>query len=404
MAGLLYFCPMPTLRQLFLANNAQTTNFPLLLEFERAEGVYLYNSEGKAYTDLISGIGVSSLGHGNPKVIEAVKQQVDKYMHLMVYGEYVQTPQVRFAEKLVSVLPENLQSVYFVNSGAEAVEGAIKLAKRFTGRQQVIACNGSYHGSTHGALSVMGNEDYKQAYRPLLPGVSFINFNNIDDLERITNQTACVIIETIQGEAGVRVPDVAYMQALRKKCTETGTLLILDEIQAAFGRTGKLFAFEHFDIVPDVLLLAKALGGGMPIGAFISSNEIMGALKENPILGHITTFGGHPVCCAAGLAALEVLLEDDLISGVAEKEALIRQLLVHPAIKQIRGKGLMLAVELENFDLNKKIIDRCIENGVITDWFLHCSNSMRIAPPLIITSAQINEACAVILEAINFYS
>jgi len=395
---------MPTLRQLFLANNAQTTNFPLLLEFERAEGIYLYNTEGKAYMDLISGIGVSSLGHGNPKVIEAVKQQVDKYMHLMVYGEYVQTPQVRFAEKLVSVLPDNLQSVYFVNSGAEAVEGAIKLAKRFTGRQQIVACNNSYHGSTHGALSVMGNEEYKQAYRPLLPGVSFINFNTIADLQHITKETACVIIETIQGEAGIRVPDTAYMQALRKRCTETGTLLILDEIQAAFGRTGKLFAFEHFDIVPDILLLAKALGGGMPIGAFIASNQVMGALKENPILGHITTFGGHPVCCAAGLAALEVLLKEDLVSGVAEKEALIRQLLVHPAIKQIRGSGLMLAVELENFDINKKIIDRCIANGVITDWFLHCSNAMRLAPPLIITSTQIKEACSIILEAINFYS
>lgn len=404
MTGLLYFCPMPTLRQLFLANNAQTTNFPLLLEFERAEGIYLYNTEGKAYMDLISGIGVSSLGHGNPKVIEAVKQQVDKYMHLMVYGEYVQTPQVRFAEKLVSVLPDNLQSVYFVNSGAEAVEGAIKLAKRFTGRQQIVACNNSYHGSTHGALSVMGNEEYKQAYRPLLPGVSFINFNTIADLQHITKETACVIIETIQGEAGIRVPDTAYMQALRKRCTETGTLLILDEIQAAFGRTGKLFAFEHFDIVPDILLLAKALGGGMPIGAFIASNQVMGALKENPILGHITTFGGHPVCCAAGLAALEVLLKEDLVSGVAEKEALIRQLLVHPAIKQIRGSGLMLAVELENFDINKKIIDRCIANGVITDWFLHCSNAMRLAPPLIITSTQIKEACSIILEAINFYS
>lgn len=400
----MYFCGMPTLRQLFLANNAQTTNFPLLLEFERAKGIYLYDSEGKAYTDLISGIGVSSLGHGHPKVINAVKQQVDKYMHLMVYGEYVQTPQVLFAEKLVSVLPENLNSIYFVNSGTETVEGAIKLAKRFTGRQQIIACNNSYHGSTHGALSVMGNEEYKQAYRPLLPGISFINFNNTDDLQHITHETACVIIETIQGEAGVRVPDLEYMQALRKRCTETGTLLILDEIQAAFGRTGKLFAFQHFDIEPDVLLLAKALGGGMPIGAFITSTSIMGALKENPILGHITTFGGHPVCCAAGLAALEVLLEEDLTSGVAEKEALMRQLLVHPAIKQIRGKGLMLAIELENFEFNKKVIDRCIENGVITDWFLHCSNAMRIAPPLIITSTQIKEACAVILEAIDFYS
>ena len=395
---------MPTLRQLFLANNAQTTNFPLLLEFERAEGVYMYDVAGKAHTDLISGIGVSSLGHGNPKVIAAIKHQVDQYMHLMVYGEYVQTPQVRFAEKLVSVLPENLQSVYFTNSGAEAVEGALKLAKRYTGRQQIIACHNSYHGSTQGALSVMGNEEFKQAYRPLLPGVSFIRFNKTDDLLFITDQTACVIIETVQGEAGIRVPDFAYMQALRKRCDETGTLLILDEIQAAFGRTGKLFAFEHFGIVPDILLLAKALGGGMPVGAFISSNSIMGALKENPILGHITTFGGHPVCCAAGLTALEVLLDDNLVSGVAEKEALFRKLLVHPAIKQVRGKGLMLAVELDNFDLNKKIIDRCIEHGIITDWFLHCSNSMRIAPPLIITPAQIEHACSVILEAVEYYS
>lgn len=395
---------MPTLRQLFLANNAQTTNFPLLLEFERAEGIYMYDTAGKAHIDLISGIGVSSLGHSNPKVIEAIKHQVDKYMHLMVYGEYVQTPQVRFAEKLVSLLPENLQSVYFTNSGAEAVEGALKLAKRFTGRQQVVACHNSYHGSTQGALSVMGNEEFKQAYRPLIPGVSFIHFNEPVDLQLITEQTACVIIETIQGEAGIRVPDAGYMQALRKRCDETGTLLILDEIQAAFGRTGKLFAFEHFGIIPDILLLAKALGGGMPVGAFISSNAIMGAIKENPILGHITTFGGHPVCCAAGLAALEVLLDENLIPGVAEKEALFRKLLVHPAIKEIRGKGLMLAIELENFDLNKKIIDRCIEHGIITDWFLHCSNSMRIAPPLIVKSSEIEHACTVIIEAINHYS
>ena len=395
---------MPTLRQLFLANNAQTTNFPLLLEFERAEGVYMYDASGKAYTDLISGIGVSSLGHGNPKVTQAIKEQVDKYMHLMVYGEYVQTPQVRFAEKLVSVLPANLQSVYFTNSGAEAVEGALKLAKRFTDRQQVIACHHSYHGSTHGALSVMGNEEFKQAYRPLLPGVNFIRFNDMADLHLITGDTACVIIETVQGEAGIHVPDAAYLQALRKRCNETGTLLILDEIQAAFGRTGKLFAFEHFDIVPDILLLAKALGGGMPIGAFIASNAIMGALKENPILGHITTFGGHPVCCAAGLAALEVLLDENLVSGVAEKEALFRKLLVHPAIKAVRGKGLMLAVELDSFDLNKKIIDRCIEHGIITDWFLHCSNSMRIAPPLIIKPHEIEHACAVIIEAVTYYT
>jgi acetylornithine/N-succinyldiaminopimelate aminotransferase len=394
---------MLTLRQLFLANNAQTTDFPLLLEFERAEGVYMYDKQGKAYLDLISGIGVSNLGHSNPHVINAIKDQVDKYMHLMVYGEYVQTPQVRFAEKLASLLPANLSSVYFVNSGAEAVEGALKLAKRYTGRSQIVACHNSYHGSTQGALSVMGNEEYKQAYRPLLPGINFIRFNHIDDLQLITEETACVIIETVQGEAGVRVPDKVYMQALRKRCTETGTLLILDEIQAALGRTGKLFAFEHFDILPDILLMAKALGGGMPVGAFISSNEIMGALKENPILGHITTFGGHPVCCSAGLAALEVLLNENLTERVEAKSNLFRQLLIHPAIKEVRGKGLMLAIELESFEFNKKVIDRCIENGVVVDWFLHCSNSMRIAPPLIITEDEIRKACEVIIEAINFY-
>jgi acetylornithine/N-succinyldiaminopimelate aminotransferase len=392
---------MLTLRQLFLNNNAQTTNFPLLLEFERAEGVYIYDAEGKAYTDMISGIGVSNLGHSNPKVINAVKEQVDKYMHLMVYGEYVQTPQVRFAEKLTGILPKTLNSVYFTNSGAEAVEGALKLAKRFTGRPQIVAFNGSYHGSSHGALSVMGNEEYKQAYRPLLPGINFISLNHLPDLDLINEQTACVILETIQGEAGVRVPNDAYMQALRKRCTEVGALLILDEIQAAFGRTGKLFAFEHFGIEPDILLLAKALGGGMPVGAFIASTVIMSALKENPILGHITTFGGHPVCCAAGLAALEVLLDENLIAQVAEKETIIRQNLIHPAIKQIRGRGLLLAIEFESFELNKKIIDRCIENGIITDWFLHCSNSMRLAPPLIITNDQLLHACNIITASIE---
>jgi len=395
---------MLTLRQLFLSNNAQTTDFPLLLEFERAEGVYMYDVKGRPYLDLISGIGVSSLGHGNPHVINAIKEQVDKYMHLMVYGEYVQTPQVRFAEKLVSILPDHLNSVYFVNSGAEAIEGALKLAKRFTGRNEIIACHNSYHGSTHGALSIMGNEEYKQAYRPLLPGVSFIRFNHPDDLTLITEQTACVVIETVQGEAGIRVPDIAYMQALRKRCDETGTLLILDEIQAAFGRTGKLFAFEHFDITPDILVLAKALGGGMPVGAFIASNQVMSAFKENPILGHITTFGGHPVCCAAGLAALEVLLNENLVEQVDAKSALFRELLVHPAIKEFRGEGLMLAIELKDFETNKKIIDRCIENGVVVDWFLHCSNSMRIAPPLSISEAEIRKACEVILEAIEYYA
>jgi acetylornithine/succinyldiaminopimelate/putrescine aminotransferase len=392
---------MLSLRQLFLANNAQTTDFPLMLEFERAEGVYMYDTEGKANLDLISGIGVSNIGHSHPDVINAIKQQLDKYMHLMVYGEYVQTPQVRFAEKLTSLLPNQLQSVYFTNSGAEAIEGAMKLAKRHTGRQHMIACHNSYHGSTQGALSIMGNEEFKQAYRPLLPGVSFIQFNDPNDLSHITEKTACVVIETIQGEAGIRVPDVAYMQALRRRCTQTGTLLVLDENQTAFGRTGKLFAFEHFGIEPDILVLGKALGGGMPLGAFIASSEIMGALKNNPILGHITTFGGHPVSCASGLASLDVLLSNNFIDGVSAKEALTKQLLVHPAIKGIRGKGLMLAIEFESFELNKRIIDRCIAQGVITDWFLHCSNAMRIAPPLIITDEQIGHACKVILNAVN---
>jgi len=392
---------MLSLRQLFLANNAQTTDFPLMLEFERAEGIYMYDTEGKPNLDLISGIGVSNIGHSHPEVISAIKSQLDKYMHLMVYGEYVQTPQVRFAEKLTSLLPARLQSVYFTNSGTEAIEGAMKLAKRYTCRQHIIACHNSYHGSTQGALSIMGNEEFKQAYRPLLPGVSFIRFNDLQDLDHVTEETAAVVIETIQGEAGVRVPDVAYLQALRERCTKTGTLLVLDENQTAFGRSGKLFAFEHFGIEPDILVLGKALGGGMPLGAFIASNEVMGALKNNPILGHLTTFGGHPVCCASGLASLEVLLNNNYIDSVPAKETLIKQLLVHPAIKGIRGKGLMLAVEFESFDLNKKIIDNCIAQGVITDWFLHCSNAMRIAPPLIITDEQIRHACDVILNAVN---
>jgi acetylornithine/N-succinyldiaminopimelate aminotransferase len=404
MAGLSYFCCMLTQRQLFLANNAQTTDFPLLLEFERAEGVYMYNAEGKAWIDLISGIGVSNIGHGNAEVITAIKEQLDKYMHLMVYGEYVQTPQVLFAHKLSSLLPPTLQSVYFTNSGAEAIEGAMKLAKRHTGRNQIIACHNAYHGSTQGALSVMGNEDFKQAYRPLLPGIKFIRFNEAEDLQLITEETACIIIEPIQGEAGIRISDAAYVHALRNRCDETGTLLVLDENQTAFGRTGKLFAFEHYGIIPDILVLGKALGGGMPLGAFIASTGIMGALKNNPILGHITTFGGHPVCCASGLASLEVLLRDNLIEQVARKEALFKTLLIHPAIKEVRGKGLMLAAEMESFELLKKVIDHSIAQGIVIDWFLHCSNAMRIAPPLIITDEQIKQACAIIMQAVRIYA
>ncbi len=393
---------MLTTRQLFLLNTAQTSSFPRLLEIERAEGMYLYDREGRRYMDLVSGFAVSNTGHRHPEVVKAIKDQADKYLHLTVYGEYIQAPQVKFAEKLASVLPPSLSSVYFVNSGAEATEGAMKLAKRYTGRPGIIACSNSYHGSTQGALSVMGNEYYKQAYRPLLPGIKFIEFNDPAGLAKISSKTAAVIMETIQGEAGIRVPDADYMQKLRERCDETGALLILDEIQTGFGRTGKMFGFEHFDIVPDILLLAKGMGGGMPVGAFISSSDIMGVLKENPILGHITTFGGHPVSCAAGLANLHVILNEKLMDGVSAKEMLFRTCLKHPQIKEIRGKGLMLSIQLDTFEQVENVSKRCIENGVIIDWFLHCDTAMRIAPPLIITEVEIREACAVIVEAIEF--
>lgn len=389
---------MLTQRQLFLQHNAQTTLEPLLLEFTKAQGMYLYDAEGKKYMDLIAGIGVSNVGHCHPAVVHAVQEQAASYMHIMVYGEFVQSPQVNFAKALSDVLPENLNCTYLVNSGAEAVEGAMKLAKRYTGRSEIISCHLSYHGSTQGALSLMGNEEFKQAYRPLLPGVKFINYDKLEDLDLITEHTAAVFVETIQGEAGIRVASQAWFKALREKCTETGTLLILDEIQCGFGRTGKMFGFEHFDIVPDVLLLAKGIGGGMPIGAFISAKEIMLSLATNPILGHITTFGGHPVSCAAGLATLQTILNENIVSGVTAKGELFKKLLVHPAIKAVRGKGLMIAIAFENFEQNKKIIDACIADGLISDWFLHCSNAMRIAPPLIITENEIEWACNVILK------
>jgi len=392
---------MLTQRQLFLQHNAQTTLEPLLLEFNKASGMYLYDTEGKKYMDLIAGIGVSNVGHCHPSVVQAVKNQAESYMHIMVYGEFVQSPQVNFAKALADVLPSNLNCTYFVNSGAEAVEGAMKLAKRYTQRTEIISCNNSYHGSTQGALSLMGNEEFKRAYRPLLPHIKFIEYNSLPDLDLITTNTAAVFVETIQGEAGIRVADKTYFKALREKCTATGTLLVLDEIQCGFGRTGKLFGFQHFDIVPDILLLAKGIGGGMPIGAFISSKEIMIALATNPILGHITTFGGHPVSCAAGLATLQTIVNENIVDGVTEKGELFKKLLVHPAIKEVRGKGLMIAIEFENFETNKKIIDACIADGVISDWFLHCSNSMRVAPPLIISNEEIEYACSVILKNVE---
>ena len=387
-------------RQLFLSALAQTSDSPLMLEIEKAEGVFLYGKEGEKYIDLISGISVSNVGHRHPRVVKAIQEQLDKFMHLMVYGEYVISPQVKLADSLRGTLPQRLNSVYFVNSGAEATEGALKLAKRYTGKAEIISCKNAYHGSTNGALSVMGDEYFKQAFRPLLPGIRHIEFNNTEELKQITSATAAVIVETIQGEAGVRVPSASYMQALRQRCTETGTLLILDEIQAGFGRTGKFWAFEHFGIEPDVLLTSKGMGGGMPIGAFIAPKEIMQVLSGDPVLGHITTFGGHPVCCASSLATVEVILEEKLMEGVERKEKLFHELLVHPAIKEVRSKGLLIAVEFESYDVLKPVIDRAIAKGVITDWFLFCNNSMRIAPPLIITEEQIREVCTIILECI----
>lgn len=388
-------------RQLFLSHLAQTTDFPLMIEVEKAEGIYLYGPKGEKYIDLISGIGVSNVGHRHPKVLKAIHDQLDKYLHLMVYGEYVQTPQTLLAKALCDTLPSHLDNVYLVNSGSEAIEGALKLAKRYTNRRELVSCVAAYHGSSHGSLSVGGNELFKRAYRPLLPGIKHIFYGSFSDLEKITSETAAVVIETIQGEAGIRIACREYFQALRKRCDETGTLLILDEIQAGFGRTGKFWAFEHFEIVPDILVCAKGMGGGMPIGAFIANKEVMGVFKNNPLLGHITTFGGHPVSAAASLATIQILLEEKLIEQVEAKANLFKKLLVHPKINGFRNKGLMMALEFESFEVLKPIIDRAIESGVITDWFLFCDDSMRIAPPLIITEEQIRAACTVILRAID---
>ncbi|MBV6484550.1 MAG: Putrescine aminotransferase [Flavobacteriales bacterium] len=392
---------MPTQRSLFLQHVAQTSDFPLCLEIEKAEGMYMTDVDGKTYLDLISGISVSNLGHRHPNVINAVKEQLEKYTYLMVYGEFVQSPQVKLAQLLCSQLPSPLSSCYFVNSGSEANEGAMKLAKRYTGRKEIISFKNAYHGSTQGCLSIIGGDDFKKPFEPLLPNITQIAFNNENDLTKITEKTACVVVEPIMGEAGIIAPQNNFLQKLRARCTETGALLIFDEIQTGFGRTGKLFALEHFGVVPDILTLAKAMGGGFPIGAFVSSNAIMSSLKNNPILGHITTFGGHPVSCAAAFANLHTLLTDkELISSVAQKEQLFKQLLVHPSIKEVRSFGLMLAIEFDSFETNKAIIDKCIEKGVLTDWFLFNDKSLRIAPPLIITNEEIEWACKIILEAI----
>ncbi len=388
-------------RRLFLQHVAQTSPHPLGLEIERAEGLYLYDTSGKAYLDLIGGISVANTGHRHPAVVQAIRNQLDRYLHVMVFGEFIQSPQVHYAAMLAANLPPSLNTVYFTNSGAEAMEGAMKLAKRVTGRTEILAFHKSYHGSTQGALSVIGDEYWRNAFRPLLPGILHETYNTTAALDAISSKTACVIAETIQAESGVHSPDREWLQQLRWKCHETGALLILDEIQVGFGRTGTLWGFERFGIVPDILLLGKALGGGMPMGAFISDQSRMTSLTDRPVLGHITTFGGHPVCCAAGLASMQVLLQNDWIGEVERKEQLFRQLLVHPAIRSVRSCGLLIAVEFESFDRNKQIIDACIAKGALTDWFLFAPECLRIAPPLTITAEEIRSACDIILKAIG---
>jgi len=388
-------------QETFFNHLAQTTENPYLISVSYAEGIYIYGTDNKRYTDLISGIGVSSIGHRNPLVVQAIKDQLDRHLHVMVYGEFIQSASNDLAKKLATVLPPSLNCSYFVNSGTEANEGALKLAKRYTGRQEIVSCRKSYHGSTHGSLSISGNEVKKQAFRPLLPGVKFINFNVLEDLQQITKKTACVILETIQGDAGVRIPAKSYMTALRKRCDETGTLLILDEIQCGMGRTGTLFAFEHFGIVPDILTVAKAFGGGLPIGAFVSDKKVMACLTHDPALGHITTFGGNPVCCASALATLNVIQNDRLLEQVEEKGKLFESLLRHPKIKEIRRIGLMFAIDFESAEMVNRIVLKAKELGVICYWFLSHPYSFRIAPPLTITKKQIEESCETILMAID---
>jgi len=385
----------------FLNHLAQITESPSLISVTFAEGIYIYDADNKRFTDLISGIGVTNIGHRNPAVIAAIKDQLDKYLHVMVYGEYIQSPSNELAKKLISLLPATLNCCYFVNSGTEANEGALKLAKRYTGRREIVSCRQSYHGSTHGSMSVSGNEIKKQAFRPLLPDVTFINFNSVEDLSIITDKTACVILETIQGDAGVRIPSKEYLKAVRKRCNETGALLILDEIQCGMGRTGTLFAFEQFEIAPDILTIAKAFGGGLPIGAFISDKKVMACLTHDPMLGHITTFGGNPVCCASALATLHVIEQEQLLTGVEEKGKLFETLLRHPKIKEIRRIGLMFAIDFESAEIVNRIVLKAKELGVICYWFLSHPHSFRIAPPLTITKKQIEESCETILKAID---
>ena len=393
------------LRKQFLRHVAQTSPAPQLIEVERAEGVFFYTPEGKPYYDLISGVSVNNVGHGNKAIIEAVQRQVADYMHIMVYGEMVERPQVEYAKLLADTLPDPLDSVYFLNSGAEAVEGALKLAKRYTARTEMISMRRAYHGSTHGAMSMMGapeGEEWKNAFRPLLPDTKAIRFNCIEDLSLITERTACVLCEPVQGEAGVVPPQNNYLNALRKRCSEVGALLIFDEIQMGMGRSGEMFAMQKYGVTPDIVCLAKAFGGGMPLGAFISSHEIMSTLTHDPVLGHITTFGGHPVCCAAGLAAMRYLIDNNVVVDVERKGALYEELLQsHPAVKQIRRSGLLLAVELGSSDKLYRIMDLFIEEGILSDWFLFCDTAFRISPPLVISDDEIRDSVRIITKCLD---
>ena len=393
------------LRKQFLRHVAHTSPSPQLIEVARAEGVFFYTPEGKPYYDLISGVSVNNVGHGNRAVVEAVQRQVADYMHIMVYGEMVERPQVEYARLLAECLPQPLDTVYFLNSGAEAVEGALKLAKRYTARTEMISMRRAYHGSTHGAMSMMGapeGEEWKNAFRPLLPDTKAIRFNCEEDLKQITTRTACVLCEPVQGEAGVRPPEEGYLQALRKRCDEVGALLIFDEIQMGMGRSGEMFAMQRYGVTPDIVCLAKAFGGGMPLGAFISSQKIMSTLTFDPVLGHITTFGGHPVCCAAGLAAMRYLIDNKVVEDVERKGALYEELLKdHSAVKEIRRSGLLLAVELGQSEKLYKIMDLFIEEGILSDWFLYCDTAFRISPPLIISDEEIRDSVRIIRSCLD---
>jgi acetylornithine/N-succinyldiaminopimelate aminotransferase len=392
---------MITDRQLFLLHLGQTSKEPLLLEITRAEGVYMYGPSGEKYLDLISGVSVSNTGHRHPRVVAAVREQTEAYLHLMVYGEMIQSPQVKYAGLIVSLLPGSLDNCYFVNSGSEAVEGALKLAKKYTGRKKIIYFSNAYHGSTHGALSVQGSEKYRESFKPLLPDTQQIDFNDFSALDAIDGSTACVIVEPVQSEAGVIYPAEGFLEEIRQRCNKKDALLIFDEVQTGFGRTGSLFAIDRFGVVPDILVLAKALGGGMPLGAFISSREIMSVLIAEPQLGHITTFGGHPVCCAAGLASLKVILEEKLTQQCEAKSDVFKRKLKHKLIKEIRGEGLLLAVQLADPEYVRYVIKNAPRHGIILDYFLFCDDAFRIAPPLIISNDEINSACRQIISLLN---